>query len=146
VHTLAEGLPELQQATTIPCFACQKGKQVLKVNRKPQRRAEQLLELVHSDLGDLSKEKEASLGGSRYFILFVNDFSRFTWTYFLKTKSKQEVMQAFKVFKALVENQTGLTIKRFWFDNGRGEYSNDDFKQFLKNEGISSEPAPPYQH
>jgi len=59
---------------------------------------------VHSDLGDLSREKPRSLGGPRYFILFIDNFTRFTWVYFLKRKAMEYVLQAFKDFKALVEN------------------------------------------
>lgn len=45
-----------------------------------------------------------------------------------------------------MENQTGLKIKRFRYDNSRGEYTNNDFKRFLKDQGISNKPAPQYQH
>ena len=148
--SLATGIPRLQllnqSAVRRPCTACLQGKQTAKVNRKPQRQAKEPLELIHSDLGDLSKEKTPSLSGSRYFILFIDDYTRFTWVYFLKSKGKGEVLQAFKDFKALVEKQTGRKIKRFHCDNGRGEYANDPFKQFLKEEGISNEPCPPHQH
>ena len=61
--------------------------------------------MIHSDLGDLSKEKEPSLSGSRYFLLFVDDYTRYMWVYFLKTKKAPEALQAFKDFKKLVENQ-----------------------------------------
>ena len=43
-----------------------------------------------------------SLGGSLYYVSFINDFSRNTWLYFLKKKS--EVFSKFKEYKALVEN------------------------------------------
>ena len=147
LRTLAEGLPKEQSKSkkpSRPCAVCQKGKQVLKINRRPQQHATQKLELIHSDLGDLSKEKKTSLGGSKYFMLFIDDYTRYTWVYFLKTKSKEEVLHAFRDFKALVEKQMGLPIKRFRCDNGRGEFNNAEFKQFLRTKGINNEPAPSY--
>ena len=104
------------------------------------------MEFIYSDLGDLSKERTTSIGGARYFVLFIDDLTRFTWVYFLKTKGHDAVLETFKAFKALVEKQTGLPIKRFRCDNGRGEYNNDTFKQYLVEQGISNEPAPPYHY
>ena len=49
-----------------------------------------------------------SLSGHEYYVTFIDDFSRKTWIYFLKTKG--EVFAQFKEFKALVENQTGKKI------------------------------------
>lgn len=49
------------------------------------RRASSCLELVHMDLcGPMSEE---SLGGNRYFYLFVDDYSRWCWVFFIKNKS-----------------------------------------------------------
>jgi len=57
------------------------------------------LELIHADLcGPMSIE---SLGGSRYFLLFTDDYSRIIWVYFLKFKSK--IFENFKRFKVFVE-------------------------------------------
>jgi hypothetical protein len=44
-----------------------------------------------------------SLSGCEYYLTFIDDYSRKTWIYFLKTKS--EVFKRFQEFKALVENQ-----------------------------------------
>ena len=64
------------------------------------KRAKQILELVHSDV--FGPVKVPSLGKSMYYVSFIDDFSRNTWIYFLKKKSK--VFDGFKEFKALVEN------------------------------------------
>jgi hypothetical protein len=50
-----------------------------------------------------------SIGGAKYFITFVDDFSRKFWVYFLKYKS--DVFETFKKFKAMVENENGQNIK-----------------------------------
>lgn len=62
-------------------------------------RASKCPELVHADL--CGPMKTESLGGSRYFLLFTDDYSRMRWVYFLKFKS--EAFENFKKFKALVE-------------------------------------------
>jgi len=53
--------------------------------------------------------KTTSLGGTRYFVTFIDDFSRKTHVYLLKAKG--EVFDKFKEYKALVENQIGMNIK-----------------------------------
>ena len=62
-----------------------------------------------------------SYGGSRYVLTFIDDYSRFCRVYFLKLKF--EVFEQLKVWKALVENQSGKKIKVFQTDN-RKEYVN----------------------
>ena len=76
-------------------------------------RVRRLLEIVHSDLCYV---EISSNGGSRYFITFIDDFSRYTWVYFLKQKS--EVCDVFKTFKAFVEKQSGCKIKILKIDRG----------------------------
>ena len=66
-----------------------------------------------------------SLGGSLYYVSFINYFSRNTWLYFLKRKSK--VFNKLKEYKALVENQTGKKIKVLRTDK-RGEFCEKEFK------------------
>ena len=70
-----------------------------------------------------------SLGGSRYYVSFINDFSRMTWIYFLK--KKLEVFKRFSEFKALVENQTDRKIKVLRTNNG-GEFCGNEFDQFCR--------------
>ena len=71
------------------------------------KRANHILELMQSDVFGLVKVP--SLGKSMYYVSFIDEFLRNTWTYFLKKKS--EVFDKFKEFKALVENQTKMKIK-----------------------------------
>ena len=63
-------------------------------------RTKQIFELVHNDVSGCVKVP--SLGKSMYYVPFIDDFSRNTWIYFLKKKSK--VFDKFNEFKALVEN------------------------------------------
>jgi hypothetical protein len=50
-----------------------------------------------------------SIGGAKYFITFIDDFSKKIWVYFLKYK--YDVFATFKQFKAMVENESGQCIK-----------------------------------
>ena len=60
-----------------------------------------------------------SMSQAKYAFTFIDDFSRYCWVHFLKHKSKVFVL--FKVFKALVENQSGRKLKALGSQNG-GEY------------------------
>ena len=68
----------------------------MKTSRTPKV---EKLELVHTDLWGPSSV--AFLGGSRYYITFIDDSSRKIWVYFLKNKS--DVFETFKKWKAMVE-------------------------------------------
>ena len=60
-----------------------------------------------------------SMNGSKYFLTFYDDCSRYCWVYFLK--KKYEVFETFKVFKSLTENNLRKKIKSIRYDDG-GEY------------------------
>jgi hypothetical protein len=57
-----------------------------------------------------------SLGGSLYCVIFIDDYSRKTWLYLLKTKD--EVFSEFQEFKAEIENLINKKIKTLRTDNG----------------------------
>lgn len=121
------------------------------INRQPSTRAERKLELIHSDLAGPLPE---SWGRSRYFIIYIDDYSRMTWLYTLQTKSAAEIGQVFEQFRAIVEQSDPadpaakpLKISRLRSDNGTGEYTNRQFQNVLKKAGITSELTAPYtQH
>jgi transposase InsO family protein len=83
--------------------------------------------LVHSDV--CGPMPSTSLSGYVYYVSFIDDYSRKTWVYFLK--SKDEVLRKFKEFKALVENLSERKIKILRSDNG-GEYTSNEFGRFLQ--------------
>ena len=66
-----------------------------------------------------------------------------TWVYYLKGKGHEETLEAFQTCKASAEKASGLSIRHFRCDNGRGEYDNQFFTDFLKVEGIGYDPAAP---
>lgn len=121
------------------CITCLKGKQTRKPFKHSENCAEELLDLIHSDL--CGPMETRSLGNSLYFLTIIDDFSRKVFIYFLK--SKTEVLENFKVFKKTVEIQTSRKIKCVRSDNGL-EYCNKDFKNFLKQSGIIHQTTNPY--
>jgi hypothetical protein len=82
-----------------------------------------------------------SLGGSLYYVTFIDDYSRNTWLYILKTKD--EVFNKFKEFKAEIENLTNKKIKTLRTDNG-GEYTSKELFSFCKSIGIRREITIPH--
>ena len=82
-----------------------------------------------------------SFSGFKYYITFIDDYSRKTWIYFLKAKN--EVFEKFKEFKALIENLSDKRIKAIRSDNGR-EYTSKEFEAFCKDAGIKRELTTPY--
>ena len=82
----------------------------------------------------------SSIGGKNYFITFIDEHSQKVWVYFLKHKS--EVFEAFRKWKAMVENETGLKIKRLRTDNG-GKYEYTKFKKFFYEHEIEMERTMP---
>jgi transposase InsO family protein len=125
------------------CETCVHTKQQQKVNRTKASRTSTPFELVHSDLCGPIKH---SIGGAQYYIIYIDDCTRYTEVYFLITKTAEEISAKFRHYQAWVENQ-GFRIKRFRSDNGSGEYSNSVFLGLLGEKGITFEPSPPYtQH
>jgi hypothetical protein len=96
---MVKGLPTFKKETS-KCEACIYGKQSRESFSTSSWHANRWLQLVHSDVcGPL----ETSFGGCKYFLLFVDDFSRITWVYFLKQKS--EVFEKFKIFVNLLKTK-----------------------------------------
>ena len=90
--------------------------------------------MVHSDIcGPITP---ISNGGKKYFITFIDDYSRKTWVYIHQEKS--EAFNIFKSFKARVENETGRTIKNLWTDHGE-EYFSKVFDVFCETHGFRKE-------
>ena len=111
------------------CEACILGKQHrLPFNSKNSRRVRYPLELVHIDL--VCPMQVTSIGGSTYFMTFIDDFSHRTWVYFLK--SKFEAFDKFLEFKAQAERECGHYIKVLRLDRG-GEYTSNSFVNFAEN-------------
>ena len=111
-------LPGLKNVDLDFCENCIYGKQKrVRFLRVGKEKKSEKLELVHTDVW--GPAQVSSLGGSRYYVTFIDDATRKTWIYCIKNKS--DVFDTFKKWKALVEIETGKKLKCLRSDNG-GEY------------------------
>jgi transposase InsO family protein len=78
--------------------------------------------------------ENVSIGGSRYFLIFIDDKTCKIFVYFLETKSAWEVSNAFEDFRKLAENQSNKKIKILRTDNGSA-YTNQQFQKILREIG-----------
>jgi hypothetical protein len=83
----------------------------------------------------------ASLSDFEYYVIFIDDFSRNSWIFFMKTKGR--VFKWFQELKSLVENQKGKKIRVLRSYNG-GEYTSNEFNDIFAREGIKREFIAPY--
>ena len=100
-------------------------------------RETKLLEHIHYDLGDL--KQTMNRGGKKFYVTFIDDYSRFTRVYILR--NKDEAFDMFLSYKAEVENQLDRKSKRISFDRG-GEYI--PLNDYCEKEEIIHEVTPPY--
>jgi transposase InsO family protein len=122
------------------CNGCAQGKNIKNPFPKRDSKAKGVLELIHSDV--CGQMPSSSISGYVYYVSFIDDYSRKTWVYFLK--SKDEVFSKFKEFKALIENLSKRKIKIRRSDN-EGEYTSKEFVNFCKVVGIKRELTTPYK-
>ena len=121
------------------CHVCVEAKFAKKPFKSVTTRKTDLLELLHSDLVDF--KNTMSKGGKKWYITFVDDYSRYTKIYLLKSKDEAEEM--FLKYKGEVENQLDRKIKRLRFDRG-GEYDTNSLTIFCGKNGIIHETSASY--
>ena len=95
---------------------------------------ERPLELLHMDI--FRPVAYISIGGNKYGFVIVDDYSHFTWVFFLCEKI--EVQGIFKKFAKRAQNEFDVKIKRVRSDNGT-EFKNTNIEEFLDEEGIKHE-------
>jgi hypothetical protein len=136
-----EKIPELQSTHEGICKGCSLGKNIKKPFPSSNNRSKEILDLIHSDVYGPMPVK--SLGSSPYYIIFIDDYSRKTWLYLMKTKD--EVFSKFQEFKVEIENLTNKNIQTLRTDSG-GEYTSKEFIAFYKSAGIKRELIVPHNH
>jgi hypothetical protein len=112
------------------CSSCQLGKCKKLPFTESTRESTSPLQIIHSDVWS---SPIISTNGYRYYVIFIDDYSRFSWMYPLH--QKLDVFNYFVQFKNLVENLFSCTIKQFQSDGG-GEYMSRQFTSFLTTHGI----------
>ena len=135
------------------CHGCAVGKaKRLPFPKKSTRKTTRPLELIHSDVcGPFHVD---SVGGSRYFVTFVDDYSRYVTVYMLTAKS--EAFDKFVDFVIMSENKFGVEIQNFELEgelgvklkkfrsDGGGEYVSSRFIEFCSSRGIEKQITVPY--
>ena len=96
------------------------------------------LKLLHVDL--MRPIRIESLGGKRYIMVIVDDFSRYTWVEFLREKS--EACEKLKILCKRLQNEKRVPIVKIRSDHGK-EFENARFESFCEKNGIKKEFSSP---
>jgi transposase InsO family protein len=97
------------------------------------------LEMLHIDLfGPITY---ISIGGNKYGLIIIDNYSRFTWVFFLQDESETE--EVLKKFLRMAQNEFDIKVKKIRSDNGT-EFKNTQVEDFLDEEGIKHEFSAPY--
>ncbi|GJS02325.1 retrovirus-related pol polyprotein from transposon TNT 1-94 [Tanacetum coccineum] len=142
---LVRGLPRLKFEKDHLCSACQLGKSKKFSHRpKSENTNMEVLHTLHMDL--CGPMRVQSIKGKKYILVIVDDYSRFTWVKFLK--SKDETLEL--VINFLKQMQVGLnkTVRFIRTDNGT-EFVNQVMSEYYEGVGIfhqKSVPRTPQQN
>jgi len=137
---LVVGLKDIKFEKDKLCSACQAGKQVANTHpTKAYVSTSRPLELLHMDL--FGPTTYASIGGNLYCLVIVDDFSRYTWVFFLQDKS--EVTSIFKKFAKKAQNEYQVPLIKIRSDNGT-EFVNSKIEEYCDEMGIKHELSATY--
>ena len=141
-HLLKNGF--LSNKITIPgssfnCSVCKLAKSKTLLFPSIAHHADKCFDIIHIDVWGISPI--LSHAKYKYFVTSIDDYSRFTWIYFLH--SKDQVFSMFKTFLAYIANQFHTSIKILLTNSG-GEYISAEFQTYLQQQGIISQRSCPY--
>ena len=128
----------------LECIVCIKGKAVRIPFTKVHRLSKHPLDIIHTDLSGIIRIPNRQ--NYKYFLLLIDDHSRFTFIYLLR--SKDEVSSTFARFKTMIELQVGRQIRKLKSDGGT-EFDNQHFRSISNKTGmvqIFSTPRCPQQN
>nr|GEY91304.1 retrovirus-related Pol polyprotein from transposon TNT 1-94 [Tanacetum cinerariifolium] len=134
-NNLVQGLPKMKFKKDHLCFACEQGKIHQKHHKsKTTFSSSKPLYLLHMDL--CGPMRVQSINEKRYVLVVVDDYSRYTWVFFLHSKDKaSEVIISF-IKKTQVNLQ--LQVQRVRIDNGT-EFKNKTLAKFFDEVGITQQ-------
>jgi transposase InsO family protein len=113
------------------CNACEFAKHTRTTHPLLGSRSLRCFDIIHSNVWGPSRVVSSS--GFRWFVTFIDCYSRVTWLFLMHSKS--EVPDCFQNFHKMVETQYGKRVKILRSDNGT-EYTNQSMQAFLRSEGI----------
>nr|GEY02359.1 hypothetical protein [Tanacetum cinerariifolium] len=132
---IVKGLPSKCFENDHTCVACLKGKQhKASCKTKLVNSISKPLQTLHMDL--FGPTSVSSLNHKWYCLVVTDDFSRFTWTFFLRTKN--ETGSILRNFITEIKNLKDLKVKIIRCDNG-GEFKNQEMNEFCTKKGIRKE-------
>ena len=118
--------------SSLECESCQLGKHTrVSFPKRLEPRSKSLFELVHTNV--CGPSRTASTLGFRYFVTFIDDFSRCTWLFLMKNRTK--LFSMFQKFFAEIRNQFHTSISILSSDNAL-EYLSAHFSDFLSSHRI----------
>ncbi|GJY79955.1 retrovirus-related pol polyprotein from transposon TNT 1-94 [Tanacetum coccineum] len=132
-HGLVRGLPKLKFEKDHLCSACAMGKSKKKPHKpKSEDTNQEKLYLLHMDL--CGPMRVASVNGKKYILVIVDDYSRFTWVKFLR--SKDEAPDFIIKFLKMIQLRLKVPVRRIRTDNGT-EFVNQTLREYYEKVGIS---------
>ncbi|KAJ9552849.1 hypothetical protein OSB04_016894 [Centaurea solstitialis] len=133
INDLVIGLPDYRYTKESLCAACEKGKQTRASFKSKQISSiSSPLQLLHMDLfGPVNVQ---SIGGKKYTLVIVDEYSRYTWVFFLRAKS--DAPEEIILFVRKMEKLNNLTVRSIRSDHGT-EFKNSTLESFFEQKGIS---------
>ncbi|GJS67122.1 retrovirus-related pol polyprotein from transposon TNT 1-94 [Tanacetum coccineum] len=136
-HGLVRGLPKLKFEKDHLCSACAMGKSKKKPHKpKSEDTNQEKLYLLHMDL--CGPMRVTSINGKKYILVIVDDYSRFTWVKFLR--SKDEAPDFIIKFLKMIQVRLKVTVRRIRTDNGT-EFVNQTLREYYEKIDISHETS-----
>ncbi|KAJ9561416.1 hypothetical protein OSB04_006576 [Centaurea solstitialis] len=133
IDNLVIGLPDFRYTKVSLCSACEKGKQTRASFKSKQISSiSSPLQLLHMDLfGPVNVQ---SIAGKKYTLVIVDEYSRYTWVFFLRSKS--DAPKEIILFVRKMERLNNLTVRSIRSDHGT-EFKNSTLETFFEQKGIS---------
>ncbi|KAJ9565666.1 hypothetical protein OSB04_001632 [Centaurea solstitialis] len=133
INNLVVGLPDFRYTKVSLCSACEKGKQTRASFKSKQISSiSSPLQLLHMDLfGPVNVQ---SIAGKKYTLVIVDEYSRYTWVFFLRSKS--DAPEEIILFVRKTERLNNLTVRSIRSDHGT-EFKNSTLETFFDQKGIS---------
>ncbi|PKU86287.1 Retrovirus-related Pol polyprotein from transposon TNT 1-94 [Dendrobium catenatum] len=140
LKTLRPHLPDITHVSNnFSCISCTISKCHKSLFNKSNSVSLAAFDLIHSDVWGPAPEN--SMDGFRYYVISIDDFTRFSWLYLMK--SKQETLSKFRLLLQLISTQFKTTPKAFRSDGG-GEYTSHEFNNLLQSHGILRQLSCPH--
>jgi len=146
-HPGHEVLSTLAQSSAIPCnnsashtlcHACQLGRHTRLPFHASTSRTTHIFQLIHCDLWT---SPIPSVSGHKYYLVVLDDFSHYLWTFPLRLKS--DTFSTLSNFFAYVTTQFGVTVQGIQCDNGH-EFDNHTSRAFFLSHGVQLRMSCPY--